>query len=449
MPNRIIYVPLEPYKERYTMQWSAPVTGWLERNWIQAKVPYVRIDGTATRREIKSGAVLDAVGRCQFAMSQVNQLIEMIEKGEITHTDVLYFDDFWHPGIECIPYVARLTRPYAPSFPMYSFLHAQSVDRYDFTFPMRSWMRDFEKGIGALMSGIFVCCDTLKSLVLQGGIAGSDKEDKVAVTGHPFSSEEVMERMPQAYRFPVKTSSSSRKDQVVWSSRLDTEKNPRFFLEVVKSVIDKNPNIAFVICTSSSQLRSNDIAILNAINDLARKVPNNLLIRTGLSKEEYYQILTESKVQFNCANQDFVAITLLESSVAGCIPVYPYFRSFPETFANCRNALYKHLDVNSATDAILDAMSGKDSWSSSEINSRSWIHKRFDLSWIRMLLHIEKMTFGGLRVFTTNINNKVIDFCRQTEGFIMTSHSYGWADDLFSRVHKSAIIPGANSELSR
>jgi len=40
----LYYCPLETYKERYTMQWAAPKTGWLERNWIAHKIPYTRID---------------------------------------------------------------------------------------------------------------------------------------------------------------------------------------------------------------------------------------------------------------------------------------------------------------------------------------------------------------------------------------------------------------------
>ncbi len=51
-----------------------------------------------------------------------------------------------------------------------------------------------------------------------------------------------------------------------------------------------------------------------------------------MTKQNYYQILDESKVQFNCADQDWVSFTLLEAVTFGCHPVYPDFRSFPEVF---------------------------------------------------------------------------------------------------------------------
>jgi hypothetical protein len=93
-------------------------------------------------------------------------------------------------------------------------------------------------------------------------------------------------------------------------------------------------------------------------------------------------------VQFNSASQDFVAITLLESSVAGCYPVYPYFRSFPETFLYEPEFMYQHLDLNSAAAKLNQVLTRDDLWTPEAIKSRSWIHSRFDSSWLRMLMQM-------------------------------------------------------------
>ena len=392
----LYYCPLEPYEARYTKQWAAPKTGWLESRWTEAGVDYVRIEGKQPddKKVIKAGCVLDAVGRCVFAHSQVEELLKLAEAGTIKDSDVIFLDDFWHPGIESLAYAFHLlnVRPR-----VYAFLHAQSVDEFDFTFGMRHWMRHVERGYGEFLDGIFVCCPTLKDLVVMGGIA---PRSKVHVTGHPFNSDEVMSRMPSWYRSQMKDGTTlelgdggvKRKNQVVWSSRFDAEKNPLFFLQVVEKCIKENVSdgdIKFVVCTSSPKLRSNDSRALAELDRMLKKYPDHLELKENLTKEEYYATLCESKVQFNSASQDFVAITLLESSVAGCWPVYPYFRSFPETFLWQHPYMYHHLDVEDATHRILRSLAMPDwQWSVERIKERSWIHSRFDSAWMRMLRHM-------------------------------------------------------------
>lgn len=378
----LFYVPLEPYVERYTMQWSAPIVGWLERRWIEAGIEYRRVEGTMgdVQRTIKTGCVLDAVGRSLFSFSQIGQLLRLAEEGRITSKDVIYFDDFWTPGMEALPYAFSLMgiKP-----KMFAFLHAQSVDEFDFTYPMRHWMRHVEKAQGTFLDGIFVCGHTLKDLVVFGGVAPADK---VVVTGHPFCSEEVMERMPSRHKVIY----SERKNQVVFSSRFDAEKNPCFFLEVARRVIEEYPliNARFVICTGAPKLRSNYPKALEDLEWSMSVHPKGIILREGLTKEQYYEILCESKVQMNTADQDFVAITLLEASVAGCFPIYPYFRSFPETLRRNTMFMYERLDVDSAVDKIVNVLTVDQSllWSDGALQKRAWIHERFDTSWKRQLI---------------------------------------------------------------
>lgn len=377
--SRLFYLPLEGYKERYTQQWSAPSTGWLERNWKRAGINYKRIEGDIDKnRTIKVGSVVDAIGRSTYCFSQISRLLYMAEQGDIKDTDIIYFDDFWHPGLEALPYAFHLLgiKP-----KIYGFLHAQTVDEYDFTHPMRHWMRSIEKGFGSFLTGIFVCCPFLQRLVVEGGIA---PVHQVHVTGHPFSSEEVKERMPVL--------PPMRNNRVVWSSRWDKEKNPDFFLKVVLNILSREKKehgryiTKFIICTGAPILKSNDPQLLVILNSCMKMFPDNIIVRPNLSKEEYYTELTNARVQFNCASQDFVAITLLEATVAGCYPVYPEFRSFPETFHYQPQYMYKHLNEESATTKLWNVLCMPDhAWSKEAIDSRNWIYKRFDYSWIRML----------------------------------------------------------------
>jgi hypothetical protein len=71
-----------------------------------------------------------------------------------------------------------------------------------------------------------------------------------------------------------------------------------------------------------------------------------------VSKEGYYDILRDARVQFNCASQDYVSWTLLEATLAGTDIAYPDVRSFPECVPDDRR--YRHLDIDDALRLLND-----------------------------------------------------------------------------------------------
>ena len=388
----IYYVPLEPCEFRYTMQWSAAQVGWIERRWLEADIDYFRVEGERTVAqdgEIGAGVVLDAVGRTTWAFSQIKRLLEFADGGALKKGDVIYFDDFWHPGIEALPY-AFDQMGLGGKIKMFSFLHAQSVDEYDFTAPMAEWMRPFERGIGKIMDGIFVAHPMLKDLVVKGGIA---PKDKVYVTGHPVAVDEIAERMPWANVDFTGVYVTQRENKVVFSSRLDKEKNPKFLREVISRVLHgAGPGERkFVICSGFKDFRSNDSEAYGDFKYLKSVYGENFEIKLGCTKEEYYKELATAKVQFNCSLQDWFSITLFETSVAGCYPIYPNFRSFPlalgmkNLWGRDFNFLYNHLNAADAVNAIHSILSRDDLWTEKKILSRGWIHERFEDSWEYML----------------------------------------------------------------
>ena len=79
-----------------------------------------------------------------------------------------------------------------------------------------------------------------------------------------------------------------------------------------------------------------------------------LKIYKDLQKNDYYNIVNDSKVLFNCALQDWVSNTVSEADTLGCNVVYPIYRSFPETFANDYSRLYTW----SKEDAVAKIMTG-------------------------------------------------------------------------------------------
>jgi glycosyltransferase involved in cell wall biosynthesis len=123
---------------------------------------------------------------------------------------------------------------------------------------------------------------------------------------------------------------------VGFAARFDQEKQPNFFMDIAEQIAETY-HIEFAI-VSGGPLRSNNPAYLERARDLEKK--GLLKIYDNLSKNEYYEIVANSRVLFNCALQDWVSNTVSEADALECNVLYPAYRSFPETFANDAERLY-------------------------------------------------------------------------------------------------------------
>ena len=73
-----------------------------------------------------------------------------------------------------------------------------------------------------------------------------------------------------------------------------------------------------------------------------------LSVYEDLEKNDYYNLLNDTRVLFNCALQDWVSNTVSEADTLGCNVLYPAYRSFPETFANDHSRLYVPWSIEDA-----------------------------------------------------------------------------------------------------
>jgi glycosyltransferase involved in cell wall biosynthesis len=292
----------------------------------------------------------------------------------MTNDDVIFFDDFWHPGISALPYAFYLMG-IAPK--TYAFLYAQSVDPFDFTYPMRRWMRHYEIGEGKFLDGIFVTSTCLKDMCLHAGIGSPES---IHVCGLLYNSDEVRSHIDlNVPDFP-------KKKQVIFTSRWDREKCPELFLKVVEYCSKRRDDISFLITTSAKKMRSNDSRLLLLLREYLHRFPKTLRLKEGLTKAEYYQNLIESAIQINTADQDFVSWTLLEATTWGCRPLYPYFLSFPETLDYRHEFMYTKGDFRDAGKKILKYIDEAAGISAQKrLTEYEWIYKKYDHSWKRML----------------------------------------------------------------
>lgn len=330
--RKLFYMGLESYVARYTYQ----LQQWNEEAFKRRGIDYVVVPGSTldNTQQISVGQVLDAHGRSYFSMSQLMNLVHMMQKGEVTSDDVVYFEDMFQPGIESLPYILnQVPKSLRPR--IYVRCLAQSIDPDDFVhvWGMSKWMGLYEKMVCELVrdSGGAVLA-TNEEMVAHLKIAGWDVPI-YNISGLAFGKQEVRSRINGELK-PF----DQRRRRVCFSARWDQEKQPDFFMDLIEHWEETGREPVEFAVLSGGKLKSNNESYMKRTQELVDR--GLLTIHEGLSKNDYYNIVNDSRVVFNCALQDWVSNTVSEADALGCNVLYPAYRSFPETFANDRDRLY-------------------------------------------------------------------------------------------------------------
>ena len=323
---KIFYMGLEPYEGRYTLQLS----DWTERAYKKRGIEYVVVPGTTIddSKAIVTGQVLDAHGRSYFGMSQMMNLVQMMKAGEITSSDIIFFEDMFQPGIEALPYILQQSpEEYRPK--IYLRCLAQSIDPDDFVhvWGMSKWMSLYEEMCNEIPNVTILASN--EEMVANMRIANW-KAPIYNISGLSFGKQEVQSRVEQKLFV-------ERKQRVVFGARWDQEKQPQFFMDLAQAYKQKHPETEFAIC-SGGPLRSNNEYYVDEAKHLAKE--GIITINENLQKNDYYNILADSRVLFNCALQDWTSNTVSEADALGCNVLFPAYRSFPEVFSNDHTRMY-------------------------------------------------------------------------------------------------------------
>ena len=345
---------LEPYEGRYTLQ----LQDWTERVFKKRGIDYVIVPGTTIddSKAISVGQVLDAHGRSYFGLSQIMNLVQMMRNGEVTNKDIVFFEDMFQPGMESLPYILnQVDEKHRPA--IYLRCLAQSIDPDDFVhvWGMSKWMSMYEQMCNEIPNVTILA--TNEEMVAHMRIANW-KAPIYNISGLSFGKEEVQSRVPNRKPF------LERSERVVFGARWDQEKQPQFFMDLLVEFKRKHPGVDFTIC-SGGPLRSNNTFYVDEARHLEKQ--GLITIRENLEKNEYYKILADSRVLFNCALQDWVSNTVSEADALGTNVLYPAYRSFPETFANDHTRMYIPWSMEDAT-AKLETLLRKPSPSMGKIS---------------------------------------------------------------------------------
>ena len=342
--RKLFYMGLEAYNARYTLQ----LTEWNRRVFERRGIDVVYVPGETldNSQKISVGQVLDAHGRSYFGMSQMMNLVRMMQQGEVTSEDVIYFEDMFQPGFESLPYIIdQLPEHMWPR--IYVRCLAQTIDPDDFVhvWGMDRWMRAYEQMVCSSVAGVLA---TNEEMVAHMRVAGWDVPI-YNISGLAFGKSEVIERVGGKIK-PF----NDRRLRVVFSARWDQEKQPDFYMDLIEAWRERYPSkdVEFVVC-SGGELKSNNDSYMARTRKMVED--GKLIIYDNLDKNKYYEIVNDSRVVFNCALQDWVSNTVSEADALGCNVLYPAYRSFPETFANDSERLYIPWSIDDAI-TKLDAL---------------------------------------------------------------------------------------------
>lgn len=331
---------LEQYEARYSLQ----LQDWNERVFKLRGIEYELVTGSelSTDKKIVTGSVLDAHGRTYYSMLQTANLVKLMKEGKVTKDDVIFYEDMFTPGIESLPYILeQVPKKFRPK--VYVRCLAQSIDPDDFVNRegMAHWMRHYEKMVDEFVSGILVASE---EMVANLRIAGM--KAPIYVTGLPFGKEEVKSRVP--FVKPI----TSREQRVGFAARWDDEKQPEFYMQLAQRFYKTRPDVEFAIFCGHPKLKSNNKQHVEFAEYLTTSGTANFKIYTGLKKNDYYELLADSTVLFNCALQDWVSNTVSEADTFGTLTLYPAYRSFPEVFANNPKNMYIPWSVEDAAERL-------------------------------------------------------------------------------------------------
>jgi len=335
--RKLFYMGLEPYEGRYTLQ----LQEWSERAFKRKGIDYVVVPGETidNTKAISVGQVLDAHGRSYFGMSQLMNLVQMMRNGDVTGEDVVFFEDMFQPGIESLPYIMDQI-PVEQRPRVWIRCLAQAIDPDDFVhvWGMSKWMSLYEEMCNEFVTGVLA---SNEEMVANMKVANW-KAPLYNVSGLAFDKGEVQERVNNNIK-PW----AERANRVVFAARWDQEKQPDFYMDIAEQYADTDVEFAVL---QGGPLRSNDQKYIDRANSLAQK--GILTLHENLKKEQYYDIVNDSKVLFNCALQDWTSNTVSEADALGCNVLFPAYRSFPEVFANDHTRMYIPWSVDDAADKL-------------------------------------------------------------------------------------------------
>jgi hypothetical protein len=298
----IYIVDLEAVDTRYTGQWKDHVPKLLKKAGHNVNI----ISGpTDIPSATTPGAFLNFGGTNIYKASQVEQMGRLFCSGAVKPGDHFLFTDAWHPGIINLKYMSELL-----DIPVvtHGLWHAGSYDPQDFLGRLvgkKPWVRHAEKSYFWAFDHNYFATEFHVKLFIDELLMDGMKEE------NPWYEEDFTERYdsgkmvrtgwPMEYMNNILTpyKGMPKRDLILFPHRIAPEKQ----VEIFRDLKTHLPQYEFVVCQDQY-----------------------------LTKNEYHNLLGESKLVFSANLQETLGISCYEGAVVDAIPMVPDRLSYSEMY---------------------------------------------------------------------------------------------------------------------
>lgn len=288
----VYIVDLEDLPTRYTCEWKTHVPSLLKSHFNDVVV----IDGTNIAQSATPGMFLNFAATNIYKSSQVEKISTLFNDGRVKDGDYFLFTDAWHPGIINLKYMAGLL---GVSITTGGLWHAGAYDPYDGLGQRvgdKDWIKHAELSMYYSYDHNFFATEFHIELFL--------KSRQVTDTGSIVRTGWPMEYMAMT----LSNYTRKKRELILFPHRISMEKQTDIFRDLAKSL----PQYEFIVCQDKE-----------------------------LTKKEYHELLSESKMVFSASLQETLGISSCsEGPLLGAIPICPDRLSYTEIFKNHESLLY-------------------------------------------------------------------------------------------------------------
>ena len=278
----IFIVDIEAVDTRYTKQWKEHLPTQLRR---ATNEDVVVISGGETPQATTPGAFLNFGGTNVYKSKQLETIGEMFCKGQVSDGDYFLYTDAWNPTVIQLKYMASLLNIEIIIGGMW---HAGSYDPQDFLGRLigdADWVRNAEQSMYDCYDDNFFASQFHIDLFEKSLDIDDNKTHRV---GWPM---EYLASSLDSYK------GMEKRDLILFPHRVAPEKQ----IEIFRDLKAQLPQYDFVVCQEQE-----------------------------LTKNEYHNLLGESKLVFSANLQETLGISWYEGALVDSIPMVPDRLSYSE-----------------------------------------------------------------------------------------------------------------------
>tara|TARA_Y100001970_G_scaffold90489_1_gene114077 strand:- start:2066 stop:3115 length:1050 start_codon:yes stop_codon:yes gene_type:complete len=282
----IYIIDLEPVESRYTAQWKKFIPQELQR-LTNDKV--VTISGGDVPQTTTPGAFLNFAGTNVYKSQQSIDVAKLFADNKVKAGDHFVYTDAWNPSIIQLQYMRQLLQV---DCKIHALWHAGSYDPQDFLgrlIPDKKWSYSFETALFHAIDHNYFATDFHIEMFTKNLYLRNDP-GKIVRTGWPMG---YMDSLLSNYK------GMKKKDMIVFPHRLAPEKQ----LDIFEDLSHHLPQYEWIVCQNRQ-----------------------------LTKNEYYNILGESKIVFSANLQETLGISCYEGALVDSIPMVPDRLSYSEMY---------------------------------------------------------------------------------------------------------------------